>query len=169
MGLILLSVLAILTSCHENEGLSRKEQCLRTPCTDSLCLIWDDQLERCGTPAALSNEKQRISPDKEQKSLSGDTLRYRLEKRKLERVLDSLRNSKDSVLSAKKYYDNQMEKELNKIKSIQDSIDILNLKNGKELTAIQWFEYKKILLETRVENLDSIEQKKIKAFKSLGW
>ena len=39
---------------------SAKEKCEETPCTDSLCLHWDDSLQRCGTESALIKEKIRM-------------------------------------------------------------------------------------------------------------
>jgi hypothetical protein len=36
-----------------------KEKCDETPCTDSLCLHWNDLLQRCGTETAFVKELTR--------------------------------------------------------------------------------------------------------------
>lgn len=42
-----------------------KEKCEETPCTDSLCLHWDDVIQRCGTYSALTKERLRKKKDLE--------------------------------------------------------------------------------------------------------
>ena len=64
--LLLISSLLVV-ACMDNEAASRKEECLRMPCTDSQCVVWDDALKRCGTPNALKIERQRLENNRHKK------------------------------------------------------------------------------------------------------
>ena len=60
--LLMLIVLVIMGCDTFNKTFGQsdlKKKCNETLCTDSLCLHWDVQLERCGTSSALINERLR--------------------------------------------------------------------------------------------------------------
>lgn len=60
-------ILILFVAFHSFNNIEKrfeKIHCEATPCTDSLCLHWNDSLQRCGTADALFNEAQRTKNER---------------------------------------------------------------------------------------------------------
>ena len=117
------------------------------------------------TKVVFSKAKQDSLAKVEKKEIA-----IRREINELKKLADSLHTA-DSLsgnqLSAEKYLKGKLEAEKQtldaKYKTLMDSVEVLNLVNHKQITAVQWIEYNKRKKKTRLENL---EKKKAKFTKN---
>ena len=65
-----------------------KEKCEKTPCTDSVCLHWNDSLQRCGTDSALVKELIRKRKSDSLLILSKDSIT--IQRQQLEQIKKDL-------------------------------------------------------------------------------
>lgn len=91
---------------------NEKEKCEKTLCTDSICLHWNDSLQRCGSDSALVKELNR--------------------KRKSDSLLIL---SKDSI-TVQKHQLEQMKKDLKAIDCLNQEIHYLIKENKKRTNRI---------------------------------
>ena len=122
--------------------------CEATPCTDSLCLHWNDSLNRCGTAEALFREIQLKRNEKEKQ------------------VNDSLHNlllaaikKEDSLITQYTLYTNRVEEQIkaidiySKILRKNEMLDsIFNRLRGQELMILEK-KRKELIKPNRLKNL----------------
>ena len=58
-GLIIFSTIFFSACFDEYSTENQRKRCEATPCTDTLCLIWNPIINRCGTKTALQEEVDR--------------------------------------------------------------------------------------------------------------
>ena len=163
---------SVFTACTDESSI-RREECLKTPCTDSLCLIWDNTIKRCGTPTALYNETKRLKGDNVE-SAAVFLLKRKLDK--YQQYIDSIKaisSKSNEVIMASKLFEEeflskkqQLEEEL---QNKRDSLKILELKNGSPLTAIQWLEYQKHILSSKLDSAYLKKDDKKNKYKKADW
>lgn len=170
--LLLISSLLVV-ACMDNEVASRKEECLRKPCTDSQCVVWDDVLNRCGTPDALKMEHLRLENNRHKKSendgektIPASTMLNRIHIRINERKIDSIKildSESNKSISALEMLNAEYSAALSDLEQ-KHNVEIqrlkeYELKTDKPITAVQWltFENKRFQAELDRENTSKKE------------
>ena len=164
--LLLISSLLVV-ACMDNEVASRKEECLRSPCTDSQCVIWDESLQRCGTPNALRKERLRQEEPKQMQNVQSKGRKIswaEFDKRRNERLLDSIKAldaSTGKTLMADEYLENTYKETVSRYendhKTNIERLRMYEQKTGSPLTAIQWFSEENIRLQAEIDSTNSAE------------
>lgn len=187
--LTIMTFTVLLAGCFDSNDSMTEIQCKQSLCTQEHCYIWSSELNRCGTAEALKKEENRMKKIARLAEKNGTTkvvfskakqdslakvekkeIAIRREINELKKLADSLHTA-DSLsgnqLSAEKYLKGKLEAEKQtldaKYKTLMDSVEVLNLVNHKQITAVQWIEYNKRKKKTRLENL---EKKKAKFTKN---
>lgn len=174
---------ACLAGCTDSNPYKTELQCKQSLCTQEHCYVWSSELNRCGTAEALKKEENRLKriakqaekkdsatvvlPKAKQDSLAKIERKeksIKTEIKALKIVADSLRMA-DSIsgksLLATAYLKDNLEAEKQaldkKYKALMDSVEVLNLVNHKQISAVQWVEYNK---RKNKAKLESIEKRK---------
>ena len=167
--------------CNEASNYTTEAECLQTLCSQEHCYVWSAELNRCGTADALKKEETRLKKkmmrvgknDSEKvvipKSVQDSLAKIEKKKKKLKQEIKELKKEADSLqvvdsiagksLSASAYLKAKLEAEkvsLDKeYKALMDSVEILNLVNHKQITAVQWIEYNKRNVKKKLDKLES--------------
>lgn len=169
--------------CNDAGKYTTEAECKQTLCTQEHCYVWSAELNRCGTADALRKEENRLKKklmraEKKDsakvvlpKSVQDSLAKIDKRKSKLKKEIKDLRKEADSLqvvdsiagnhLLASAYLKAKLEAEKvaldKKYKALMDSVEILNLVNRKQITALQWLEYNKRIKKSK---LDKLEPKK---------
>ena len=170
--LLLISSLLVV-ACMDNEVASRKDECLRTPCTDSLCVVWDDVLQRCGTPNALKMEHRRLENNHHKKREGDDEkvtpasiMLNRIHIRRNERIIDSIKildSESNKSISALEMLNAEYGAALSDLEQ-KHNVETQRLKeyelnSSKSITAVQWLTIENKRLQTEIDSINSTENK----------
>ena len=149
IAIVAIAVIVVLGVFFDTiEKKIERIHCEATPCTDSLCLHWNDSLNRCGTAEALFREIQLKRNEKEK------------------HVNDSLHNlllaaikKEDSLITQYTLYTNRVEEQIkaidiySKILKKNEMLDsIFNRLRGQELMILEK-KRKELIKPNRLKNL----------------
>lgn len=141
-----------------NDVASRKDECLRTPCTDTQCVVWDDVLNRCGTPNALKKERQRQEPftlSKKNKKGAWPTVDKYINEKKLDSI-KALEDSSNKTVMAEEYLETVFKQAVlrneQKHKESLERLREYEKKDGEPLSAVQWFMHENTRLQAEIDN-----------------